>query len=197
MEESSLQERIGNWQQTYTGRQYFPLDPKPGDIDIIDIAHSLSHLCRFGGHCMEYYSVAEHSVRVSRLVNQMFKESYPDRRNQQRITALWGLLHDAAEAYLLDFLRPMKSQGILGGEYRRLESLNMQVICMQFKLPDKEPLIVTIADDVLLATERRDLMSRSSVPWQNLPEPLPQKIKPWPPQIAKKIFLENFHQLIQ
>ena len=80
--------RNGSWLQTYTGIQFWPLDPRPEEIDIQDIAHALSLLCRFNGHCQRFYSVAEHSVHVSTILAPEF--------------GLWGLLHDAAEAYLSD-----------------------------------------------------------------------------------------------
>lgn len=69
---------------TYTGRTFYPFDPRPEDICIEDIAHSLSNMCRFCGHVREFYSVAEHSVRgASHLYG---------------LNALQFLLHDAAEA---------------------------------------------------------------------------------------------------
>ncbi len=50
--------RKGEWIQTYTGKQFWPLDPRPEDIDIEDIAHALALTCRFNGHCDYFYSVA-------------------------------------------------------------------------------------------------------------------------------------------
>src|SRR5271165_7548492 len=90
----SADNRKGDWIQTYTGRVMYPLDPRPEEINIIDIAHALSNLCRFTGHVRTFYSVAEHSVRVSQHCDPK--------------DALWGLLHDASEAYLADMSRPMK-----------------------------------------------------------------------------------------
>lgn len=84
-----------DWIQTYTGRRFFPLEPNPADVDIRDIAHALALETRFGGHSRVFYSVAEHCVRVSHEVEPPH--------------ALWGLLHDAAEAYLADVPRPVKA----------------------------------------------------------------------------------------
>ena len=67
---------------TFSGLRFWPLDPNPEKILIDDIAHALAHQCRFGGHASRFYSVAEHSVHVSRLC-------LPEH-------ALWGLLHDVA-----------------------------------------------------------------------------------------------------
>src|ERR1035441_1601867 len=78
---------------TFSGVRFWPLIPNPADIRIEDIAHALSNQCRFGGHTREFYSVAEHSVRVSQLCT-------PE-------NALWGLLHDASEAYLSDVTAPI------------------------------------------------------------------------------------------
>lgn len=55
----------GDWMQTYTGRRFYPLDPRPDEIDPEDIAHALSLLCRYGGHVDRFYSVAEHCVLMS------------------------------------------------------------------------------------------------------------------------------------
>ena len=83
--------RKGDWMQTHSGIQFWPLDPRPEDILIEDIAHALSNQCRFAGHCCFHYSVAQHSVLVS--------ENVPAQ------DAMWGLLHDAGEAYLVDLPR--------------------------------------------------------------------------------------------
>jgi hypothetical protein len=68
---------------TFSDVRFWPLLPNPDDIRIEDIAHALSNQCRFAGHAREFYSVAEHCVRVSQLCR-------PEE-------ALWGLLHDASE----------------------------------------------------------------------------------------------------
>src|SRR5665213_153577 len=87
-------DRIGNWMQTYTGKQYWPCDPRPEEVFIIDIAHALSQMCRYSGHCIHFYSVAEHSVLLSRYASTLE-------------TKKWSLLHDASEAYITDIIRPV------------------------------------------------------------------------------------------
>src|SRR5690606_5290032 len=82
--------RLGDWMQTFTGRAVYPLDLRPDDIDIQDIAHALSMQCRYAGHTRQFYSVAEHSVHVARWCRQYGPAA-----------ALEGLLHDATEAYLV------------------------------------------------------------------------------------------------
>src|SRR5690606_29748913 len=86
--------RKGDWMQTFTGRRFWPLDPRPDEICIEDIAHALSMQCRYAGHCLSFYSVAEHSVLLSQHVAEPFRR--------------WALLHDASEAYLVDVPRPIK-----------------------------------------------------------------------------------------
>ena len=82
------------WFTTYTGKKFHIFDPSLDEIDIADIAHSLSLICRYGGHLPEHYSVAQHSVLVSNLVPENI--------------ALEALLHDAEEAYTGDMIRPFK-----------------------------------------------------------------------------------------
>ena len=61
--------RKGGWIQTYTGRQFWPMDPRSHEVFIEDIAHSLSMMCRYAGHCERFYSVAEHSILLARHVS--------------------------------------------------------------------------------------------------------------------------------
>ncbi len=185
-----------SWIQTFTGRKVHPLELKPEDVDIQDIAHALSMQCRFSGHTLKFYSVGEHSVRVSKLCGDIYGE-HPQ----------WGLLHDASEAYLVDIPRPLKYLIGFAG-YRKAESAAMRVVAERFGLPIEkndleldptmlrlEPYVVRRADDVLLATEARDLMGPAPEPWQSLPEPLPTKIKPWSPEQAEVEFLNRCEEL--
>lgn len=173
---------------TFTGREFFPLDPKPGDIDILDIAHALANKCRYNGHCREFYSVAQHSVLVSRHV--------------PREVALWGLLHDAAEAYLPDIARPIKAD--MPG-FREIEARVMAAVTLRFGLAPVEPPEVKRVDSQVLRDEMHALMEP---PWQGrdwltarsdfLPEPpLGIEIAPARPAVAKDAFLARFRELIQ
>lgn len=169
---------MSSWIQTYTGRQFTPLDPQLDDIDILDIAHALSLLCRYNGHCRSFYSVADHSVRVSRIVPQE--------------DALWGLLHDAAEAYVGDFPRPIKRQMPV---FRDLEDRILQVVMQRFGLGWPMPDTVKEADDILLVTEKRDLVKAIDDPWGPVLPPLPETIVPLSPEASEQAFLERFREL--
>lgn len=94
--------RRGRPIRTHTGLTMYPFDPRADEIDIEDVAHALSHICRFTGHCAEFLSVAQHSVTVSRRVPAP--------------AALAGLFHDAAEAYLSDIASPNKHAFEVYGE---------------------------------------------------------------------------------
>jgi len=85
--------------ETYSGQGFDVLNPNPTDIHLNDVAAALSHVCRFGGHCRQFYSVAQHSIHVSREL--------PD--DKPRLQML-GLPHDAAEAYVGDIPRPLKAE---------------------------------------------------------------------------------------
>lgn len=164
--------------QLYSGIDFYFQDPKAEDILVEDIAHTLSLLCRFGGHCKKFYSVAEHCVRASHLVA-------PEH-------AFEALMHDASEAYLVDMPRPIKN--VLPG-YRDLENKLDLTIREKFGLPMAMSPQVKWVDDVMLATERRDLMPETATPWVWLPEPYGPTIKPWSPERAQDEFLERYKHL--
>jgi uncharacterized protein len=170
-----------DWIQTYTGRQFWPLEPDPEEIVVEDIAHALSMQCRFVGHCNHFYSVAQHSVLVSRAC---------DPRD-----ALWGLLHDAAEAYLVDLCRPVKHEPRMLA-YREAEAALQRAICLRFGLPFEEPESVRRADRALLRTEQRDLMKPPPAAWaDNREGALPNRIEPWTQIQAERSFLTSFATL--
>jgi 5'-deoxynucleotidase YfbR-like HD superfamily hydrolase len=130
-----------NWFMTHTGRKLYVLDPNPDDLVIEDIATPLSRICRFGGHTTKFYSVAQHSVYVSRIVMPGNERA--------------ALLHDATEAYLGDIIRPLKGEL---KAYWRIERMWWTAIARRFRLPNNLPAEVEVADRVALLTEMRDLM---------------------------------------
>ena len=107
--------------ETYSGRYVDTSNPRVDTIDLTDIAHALSQICRYGGHCRVFYPVAEHSVFVSRRL---------ERKGAPAIVCYEGLHHDDAEGYLGDIPRPTKGLlRTLGSAYDDLSDLMDNVIC--------------------------------------------------------------------
>jgi 5'-deoxynucleotidase YfbR-like HD superfamily hydrolase len=188
--------------RTFTGKRFWPLDPKPEEVDIEDIAHALSLVCRFTGHTYCFYSVADHSLRVSKLAEQLTMAEHGAlslRVKAAREMALWGLLHDASEAYLCDVPSPLKRAPGLGQLYKGFERKLMEVIADRFNLSPHEPAVVKDADRILLKTEMRDLMNATegfSLDWDYAGySPLPETIFPLDPQHAEVEFLRRFNAL--
>lgn len=167
-----------SWIQTYTGKKFYPLDPRVEDIDIEDIAHSLSMQCRYNGHCTSFYSVAEHCVLLSHAVD-------PEH-------ALTALLHDAAEAYLSDIPRPIKPH--LEG-FRERESALDHAIAEKFGLPYPWPEQVKDYDFRILFDERADIMRPCEHDWEIEGEPLGVRVEGWLPDLVKILFLARFSEL--
>lgn len=84
---------------TYKKKEFYPLEPRIEDIDIEDIAHALSLLCRANGHFKHFYSVALHSINCAYEAQA---------RGYSQNVILACLLHDGSEAYLADITRPVK-----------------------------------------------------------------------------------------
>jgi 5'-deoxynucleotidase YfbR-like HD superfamily hydrolase len=168
--------------RTFSGGYFWPLDPRPEDLKIEDIAHALSNLCRWTGHSREFYSVAQHCVLVSENVPPLVK--------------LEGLLHDASEAYLADLARPIKHAPGLGDVYRKVERKLELVIAEKFNLPSEFSPIVKTVDSRLLMTEKRDLMVGD---WNEQhvegAKPFNFSIEPWSPKQAEQEFLQRYHIL--
>ena len=173
---------------TYTGRRFYPLDPNPSDVCIEDIAHALAMICRFNGHTREFYSVADHSVHVSRLVPPGY--------------ALAGLLHDASEAYIADVSRPVKHTEQMRS-YRDAEGrlmsaiwdgLNIRPTSMRDWLRWWHEAPVCDADNAMLALEARSLLPYD--PWMDgLPERADVTLGLWGPSEAERRFLERYAEL--
>lgn len=165
----------GDWIQTAMGRQFWPIDPRPDEVFLDDIAHHLSMLCRFGGACLRFYSVAEHCVLLARAAPR------PIRR--------WALLHDAAEAYLVDVPRPIKP--FLVG-YDQAEARIMNCVAIRFNLHLGLPDQVKVLDRAILMDEQLQNMAPAPVPWSTDVAPLGIKLQFWDPVRARAEFLAEF-----
>jgi hypothetical protein len=171
----------GDWMQTYTGRQFYPMDPHPNDVDRLDIAHALSLLCRYNGHVQRFYSVAEHCVLMSEAVAPEY--------------ALWALLHDATEAYVGDMIRPLKRSM---PDYVAAEDRVMFAIAAKFGLTGPMPAEVKDADNRVLLTERASLMPSNGHAWAvDGLAPLPVTIHAWPPHVAEARYLDRLISLTE
>lgn len=181
--------RIGNWLGLDgTGRRFYPLDPRPEDVTIEDIAHALSNVCRWGGRVREFYSVAQHSVHVAQIVER----ARPD-------LALHALLHDAAEAYVGDAPTPWKRHLLVirGKEREPFENAEHRILDAigdRFGIrPYVGFLTIKAADDIALATEARDLMG--GLTWPGMVETNEPTIEPLSPRAARTQFLSMFRRL--
>lgn len=166
--------------QTFTGRQFYPMDPRAEEIEPVDIAHALSLICRYGGHVKRFYSVAEHCVLMS--------EEVPAEH------ALWALLHDATEAYVGDMVRPLKRQL---PDYCAAEDRVMVSVAERFGLASAEmPPEVKDADNRILLTERDALMPNTRYSWaQDGMTPLPVTVSGWQPREAEARYLARLADL--
>ena len=172
---------------TYTGRNIDFSNPLPSMIDCLDIARGLSCMCRFNGHITKSYSVAEHSMLVAMHL--------PDELQA------YGLLHDAAEAYIADIVRPAK---LLLDGYLELEECLLEAIAARYGLDVErfsDPLIKE-ADNRALVTERNVLQpnwrlnEEAWAPIDALYKPYPVIIVGTEPRVAERNFLYAFEKLI-
>ncbi|TVX85983.1 hypothetical protein [Paenibacillus agilis] len=152
---SYVQERIGDYIQVNSGRHFYVLDPRPEDITINDIAHSLANICRFTGHGDRFYCVGEHSILCARVARKL---------GYSTLLQLYCLLHDGSESVVNDLARPVK-QNI--PQYKEVEDRIMEVIWEVAGLPkptEEDYKIVKLIDNTLLVNEMEQLMKRSDIP---------------------------------
>ena len=211
-------QRNGNWIQTYTGLSFYPNDLRPEDIDINDIAHALSLICRFNGHCTEFYSVAEHSVRVSRYMQARYARCKMEMPSPD-VCSIYGLMHDTPEAYITDIPRPIKidlpqfkvledsiyieilKKFKLRGDYKSVKNYFNGFETRERYFPARKFITIDeavhLADNILLATEKRDIMRREPQSWGLMAPPLKKRIIPYSPREAERLFLNEFYRLYE
>lgn len=176
--------------QTFNGNAFDPKIKKINNIEIYDIAHALSNLCRYSGHCRKFYSVAEHSVLVSKIIQKLWPED---------LEAAWaGLLHDATEAYVGDITTPLK---ILIPKFIEIEDTIALDIAKKFKIKWNKRTAdrVKFADLAALSTEAR-LLFENVDHWVMIKtyEPMNGSLNkkfPLNPEKARELFLKEFRKL--
>jgi uncharacterized protein len=124
------------WLQTWTGKKFFPQNPRIDDILIEDIARGLAMNCRFAGQVITFFSVAEHSILCSEVAPDNLKCA--------------ALLHDASESYIADLGKHLKPH--LGG-YREIEARLMAAIGERFGVTPEEFQAIKPIDERMLMTE--------------------------------------------
>ncbi len=171
------------WTRTHSGESVDLIEPDPADIRIEDIAAALSKLCRFSGHTSEFYSVAQHSVIVSRLCPPKLR--------------LHGLLHDAAEAFTNDLPTPVKSilTSEARAEFKLIESRLLRAIGEAFDVDLMPSKTVKHADLVALRHEAELLLPEPIAGFADLPGDPCEPITPWRAEVAEKNFLAEFEKL--
>lgn len=193
----------GNSIQIANGHYFDYLRGHVERLDIESIAHALSHICRFTGHCIDFYSVAQHCVLMSYAVPPQH--------------ALWALMHEAGEPLCGDMNKPLK---LLLDQFDRMEGTIERAVLRKFGLdPNAKPKTIKPADLAMLLTERRDLMPKKQAvrwderglacEWEPIPEavtdeawkgleqirPLPDMIAPMESKVAKQAFLDRYLEL--
>lgn len=162
---------------TYGGGAIDLIHPSPEDVSIEAIAHALSMQCRWTGHVKRFYSVAEHSYHVSKIVPR-----------------LEALLHDAAEAYLGDMASPLKRTEEVGRAYSLAETRMELQIVWKFRLSWPWSKAIKEADTAMLLREAQELLPHLG---EKMPDP-PEGTPPvwcWTPQHAEEKFLERYYSL--
>ena len=150
------------------GKEIDPFNPDPAQITLVDIAHALSNTCRWGGHVMRFYSVAEHSIFVQNMV-------------QSREDKIAAMFHDASEAYISDIISPVKHRL---EQYAEIE--NRLMIAIAQKIGFLYPLsdAVKQADEYALRWEYHNIV-------------ISHNISPMSPVQAKRAFMDIMDILVK
>ena len=165
--------------RTFTGKYVNPLAMRAKDICIEDIAHHLSLITRYSGACPYHYSVAQHSLYVSQIMERRYPGS--------KMMALAGLLHDASEAYLNDMSSPVKHNPLMKF-YRDIEHETGLMIFCVFGLDPKLMDLTKSADDEVFFAETRTWWDDSGLERAVV-------VVPRVPRFVKAEFLARFEEL--
>ncbi len=197
---------FGDWILTSTGRQFWPLDPQPGDVCVEDIAHALAKLCRWTGHCDQHVSVAQHARYVAHTVSLTHPE-----------LELAALHHDSAEAYIGDIARPLKRSLLVdtsqapshvmawltypSASIKVVEAHLLRIIFDALKIswPDHEGWkVIHSADNAVLMTEHRDCMPKHGAAFAGIAEqPLTTDMRVYETNRTEASFLMHHDSLLR
>ena len=159
-------------------------NPGASDVTIDDIASALSNICRFSGHLPVFYSVAQHALNVSLIVDQRYRKE--------------GLLHDTAEAFTNDLPTPLKyAVPVFKGLEVSIESAMAAKFGFQYPLPDA----VKLADLQMLRIEKEQI-KLCDAHWAVLDGVEIEDVRhlpllaPMSPAQAKKAFLQRWEEVM-
>lgn len=173
------------WIQTYSGVAFDLVKPVPAMVVVRDVAHALANIGRYTGHAEVFYSVAQHCVLMSRLVDPRY--------------ALAALVHDAPEAYVGDMAAPLKRMcPDFACVEQRVTVAVLEALIGRSALRPEEEAAIRHADLRMLATERRDLLGPHPRPWvidEMEIRPYHDTIWPWHPAQAEHYWLKRLQEL--
>ena len=180
---TALNKERGPYIGTLNGR-FYPFDPRPEEVDITHIAHSLAMSCRYTGACLDFYSTAEHSVHIAQWLMPRYGADI----------ALAGLLHDAPEALsgFGDTARPSKVKAPIIKKTE--DSIWFHAVSVRFNLPAEIPNEVHDADSRIIADEMQQNMNEVDPSYDN---PLGVTLRFWRPEAARGAFMAEFRHLVR
>jgi len=181
------------WIRTYTGSDFDYNDIEHQKINILDIAHALSNICRFSGHTRQFYSVAQHCVLVSKYVYINSNVLSP---KDVLELGLCALLHDASEAYLQDLPRPLK---VMLTDYKGMEEKLEKRIAEYFGIEQilSDPFKSIIKEvDIRMCVTEAICLHQYDYTWSDQMDPYFTTMEVWSPEKANLMFLEEYMRLI-
>lgn len=191
----STEDRIGPWISTYMGKRFYPMDPRPEEVDILDIAQSSALTTRYRGHVQEFYSVAQHQMTLASYILMCFGDAE---------AAMKAALHDAGETYTADIPGQMKPLCYLDlsedpafpDSLEAVESRILAVVFDSLGMTPEIPEMVHDADLRIRYDEAQALRVNQELYHDPGRDPLGVVIKPcWPPNDGRRMFMKYFGYL--
>lgn len=170
----------GTWMQVQGGRVFYPMDPRANEVFLEDIGFALARINRFNGHADQCISVAQHLCQCQWMA---YSEGYGV-RVQYAV-----LMHDAAEAFIGDMVRPLK---VYMADFKQVELKVMAAIMEALDVPKMDDSLIKRFDNFGWAWEKRDCF-KSAGEWPNTPK-LPDYLytmKPWTTDNAYRTFMNQ------